>query len=135
MKRSLPFLVMPLLLAMPAAAQSPDEIYEIGTNVGVEYLSEYSGRLRINLILMECNFTELASEIGRGLPNTVEFFMNRRGGLTWPMEAMSLASQVMRAYVLGYETGVRTEFEREISLEYKRLTCSAAAAAAGQLIH
>ena len=117
-----------------AAAQSADQIYDVGTNVGAEYLSKYMGRLRITLLLTECKFGELANEVVKELPNSVVYFLTTQSRLNWSEAVKRAAAQVTRGYVLGYEVGVRTEFRREPSADRKRLICSAATAAAAEFI-
>jgi hypothetical protein len=117
-----------------ASAQNTDELYEHGTEIGMLYLAEHSGRLRVTLVLQECGFGELASSVGAKLPLPVQFFMEKTNASNWDPAASSSAAQVTRGYVLGYETGVRSEFRREQSDERRHMTCSIAAAAAGQIM-
>jgi hypothetical protein len=123
-----------LITASQASAQNADEIYEHGTDIGMLYLSEHIGRLRVTLVLQECGFGELASSVGAQLPLTVQFFMEKTNASNWDPAASSSAAQVTRGYVLGYETGVRTEFRREQSDERRHMACSIAVAAAGQMM-
>ena len=74
------FLIVVLCAANPttaprASAQSAEDIYERGTDIGMLYLSEHSGRLRVTLLLQECGFGELASTVGTLLSNTLQFFV------------------------------------------------------------
>jgi len=118
-----------------AHAQRAEDIYRVGTDVGAAYLAQHMGMLRVTLLLQECRFNELANGVGHRLPDTQEHFLSVHGQKSWSESAISDAAQVSRAYVLGYEVGVRTEFHREMSPERVRSTCALAAAAAGQFLH
>ena len=122
------------MIAREAAAQSAEDLYQHGTDIGMLYLSEQAGRLRVTLLLQERGFGELASTVGAPLPDAVQFFMEKHGAATWEAPALAVAAQITRSYLLGYEAGVRTEFRRQPSDERRRATCSIAAAAAGQLM-
>ena len=94
----------------PASSQEADAIYARGTDIGAEYINEHAPRLWLSLRLQECGERETSNEVGRGLPNTVQYAVAKQG---LPNDADAIfVAQVTRAYVLGYEIGVRLEFRR-----------------------
>ena len=130
------------LLAQPAVAQTSkpslkemqqsNDAYRVGTDIGMLYLSQHSARLRITLLLQECNVQDIASLVAAGLPNSVDFYFQNAPPL--PSSSATFAAQIARGYVLGYEAGVRTEFSRYVSTEARQSACYAAATAAGTLL-
>lgn len=96
------------------------------------YLSQHSERLRITLLLQECNVQHIASLVAAGLPNSVDFYFQNAPPLS--SSSATFAAQIARGYVLGYEAGVRTEFSRYVSAEAQQSACYAAATAAGKLL-
>jgi hypothetical protein len=116
-----------------AIAQDAELSYRIGVGMGERYLSLFSDTLRVTLLLQECQFNDLAAELAKQFPNSVKYFHANIGQMLSEIDR-PYGAQVTRAYVLGYEIGVRTEFQREQSDEIKKRTCSLAAAAAGQLM-
>jgi hypothetical protein len=98
--------------------QASDDAYRVGTDIGMLYLSQHSARLRITLLLQECNAQDIASLVAAGLPNSVDFYFQNAPPLS--SASATFAAQIARGYVLGYEAGVRTEFSRYASAEARQ---------------
>jgi hypothetical protein len=65
-----------LVLAQPGMPSDQEmersnKAYRVGTDVAMMYLARHAGRLRVTLLLQECNMPDLASAIGVSLPNSV----------------------------------------------------------------
>ena len=94
------------------AAPGDSDAYRAGTDIGALYLSEHMARLKVTLLLRECGEDALSHTVGDELPNTADYAREKLSASElWP-EDIDAASQIARAYVLGYEVGVRVEFRR-----------------------
>ena len=109
--------------------------YNIGTDIGAMYLVEHTPRLRITLLLEECGSSELVAALREALPlpASFNFFYEKYENGTLPDEIVVVAAQITNAYVLGYQIGVRTEFQRMLE-DQKQVQCSLAGAVAGQML-
>jgi hypothetical protein len=103
----------------------------MGTDIGALYLTQHSEILRLTLILQECSLHEQAAISGRILPNSVAYSLDQlRTSSLEVSEALTVA-QVARAYLLGFEVGVRLSFQREPAAR-KSGICTEATQALGQ---
>src|SRR5690606_39243851 len=100
---------------LPEQMRRANEAYRIGTDIGMRYLAEHAGRLRITLLLQEGDLPSLASSAGRRLPNSVDYFFGSGAAAGLPAVDSPYAAQATRAYLLAFETGVRTEFSTWLS--------------------
>jgi len=122
-------------------AASSDELYEVGTDIGANYLSEHIARLRITLLLRDCGENDLSDQVAKGLPKSIVYALTKMAGapasqdvkMTVPQK-MTVA-QIARAYLLGYEIGVRTEFQRQTDNALINYTCIAARTAAHEMLN
>ena len=79
------------LLAQPVVAQTDkpslqemrlsDDAYRVGTDIGMLYLSQHSARLRITLLLQECNVQDIASLVAAGPADVLHNLFGRSTGL------------------------------------------------------
>jgi hypothetical protein len=95
------------------AAPGDSDAYRAGTDIGALYLSEHMARLKITLLLRECGEEAMSHAVGDDLPNTADYARQKLSASELTPEEIDAASQITRAYVLGYEVGVRVEFRRE----------------------
>lgn len=122
-------------LAGAAWAQDPDAnyLYDLGTDAGMHYLSEYSGRLRTAILVRECGFTSLWHALRETLPQAMDYALEFDPILDFSEGFQLVSALVARSYVLGYETGVATELTR-LPENLRSVMCEASAAASGQFL-
>lgn len=122
-------------LAGAAGAQDPDAnyLYELGTDAGMHYLSEYSGRLRTAILVRECGFNSLWDALRGTIPQTMDYALEFEPILTFSEGFQLVSALIARSYVLGYETGVATELTR-LPENLRSVTCEASAAASGHFL-
>jgi hypothetical protein len=106
------------------AAPGDSDAYRAGTDIGALYLSEHMARLKVTLLLRECGEDALSHTVGDVLPNTADYAREKLSASELSPEDIDAASQIARAYVLGYEVGVRVEFRREQDEAQLRSLCS-----------
>lgn len=85
--------------------------YEIGTDIGGEYLTEYGAKLHTFVILRECDERELYERLGN-IPPSFNYFMDHRKSQIFVGEDKLIAAQVTNGFLLGYQFAVRLEFQR-----------------------
>lgn len=122
--------------ATMASAQTsfPDEVYRLGTDAGMRYISLHTARLRVTVVLEQCELPKLASTVSEGLPNSLEFFMRSSEANQLSNADAMYAAQVARAYILGFESAMRTEFEAW-SASFREQACATVVKAADSLIN
>lgn len=128
MRRWLLALVLAVGLSPGAeAAGETDDMYKRGSDIGASFLAEYASRLWLALTLEECGERELATRVAKSLPKSQQYALAKQE-LTAP--GAEIVAQVARAYVVGYETGVRTEFRRQDDLTKGKICMGAKSGAA-----
>ncbi len=129
MRRSLAALACSLLFATGAqAAGEAEDIYKRGSDIGASFLAEHASRLWLALTLEECGERDLAVRVAKSLPKSQQYALAKQE-LTAP--GAEMIAQIARAYVVGYETGVRTEFRRMDDLTKGKI-CMTAKSGASQ---
>lgn len=112
-----------------AQSDSAEAGYRAGTDSGMRYLAAFGTPLRLTLLLQECGQDALASRVANSLPNSVRWFLDSSGSQHLSAPAREVAAQVTRAYILGYEAGVRLEFRSSASQNQQELCRQAVEAA------
>lgn len=124
MKNLFAFAAIATSTLLPTAAHAQDTLYAMGTDIGAKYLSEHGVDLLLSLKLQECGDEAASSKAGRNLPNTVRYALSEQGKAEKDADNVALlVAQITRAYVLGYEIGVRTEHHR-LSADAKAKECA-----------
>jgi hypothetical protein len=85
--------------------------YEIGTDIGGEYLNTYGAKLHTLVILRECDERELHRRLGN-IPPSFNYFMDHRKSQIFVGEDKLISAQVTNGFLLGYQFAVRLEYQR-----------------------
>jgi hypothetical protein len=95
------------------AAPGDTDAFRAGTDLGALYLSEHIQRMRVMLFLQECGEDDMADAVSAELPNSVDYTLQKLSDSALSKAEAESAAQIARAYLLGYEIGVRAEFRAE----------------------
>ena len=132
-------LVFFLMFSAPAWGQDKvwpqDELYEAGANAGARYLSEYMGLMRLHALFTECDHPDAASAIDKMFPDSFAYALGTSAATNFTNEQKQTVAQIARAYVLGYEIGIRVNLFVDNPLGYNavEILCEIAASAAGDI--
>lgn len=85
--------------------------YEVGTDIGAEYLSSYGAKLHTFVVLRECDERELYAQLG-SIPASFDYFMGHRKSEVFTGDDKLIAAQVTNGFLLGFQFAVRMEFKR-----------------------
>lgn len=85
--------------------------YEVGTDIGAEYLTSFGAKLHTFVVLRECDERDLYAKLG-SIPASFDYFMAHRKSEVFTGDDKLIAAQVTNGFLLGFQFAVRMEFKR-----------------------
>lgn len=116
------------------AAPGDSDAYRAGTDIGALYLSQHIVRMKAMLLLRECGEHELSDAVAAGLPNAIDYAQGKLSESTLAAVDIEAAAQIAKAYLVGYEVGIRTEYRGERDKALAAQKCAAVKALAQQTL-
>lgn len=84
--------------------------YEVGTDIGGDYLHAYGPKLRTFVLLRECGEKDLYDRLG-SIPASFDVFMKDRRSEVFSGDDKLIAAQVTNGFLLGFQFALRLEYQ------------------------